>query len=270
MQTGWLGVILVGVVALLVVSLLIWIAGVIRYIPNDRIGVVEKLWSTSGSVKAGLLALHGEAGFQPELRRGGFHFFAPFQYRVHIHLMVSVTQGKIGYVFARDGIDLPAGQTLADNAGVNDFRDVRAFLEGGGQKGPQRKVLREGTHIVNPALFVVMTEEATYSLSLDAQEKAYYGKMRDLLDERQAFTPVVIKEVAGTHDSDQLAIVTVQDGPGLPKDELLAPDVGDIHNAFQEPEKFLAAGGRRGRQERVLVEGTNTAYMWCAQPVVQN
>ena len=29
--------------------------------------------------------------------------------------MVSVTQGKIGYVFARDGRDLPAGQTLADN-----------------------------------------------------------------------------------------------------------------------------------------------------------
>jgi len=170
--------------------------------------------------------------------------------------MVSVTQGKIGYVFARDGIDLPAGQTLADNATVGDFRDVRGFLEGSGQKGPQRKILREGTHIINPALFVVMTEETTYSLSLDAQEKEYYGQMRGVLDERSAFKPVVIKEVAGTHDSDQLAIVTVQDGPGLPKDELLAADVGDSHNSFQEPEKFLAAGGKRGRQERVLVEGT--------------
>ncbi|WP_236905525.1 SPFH domain-containing protein [Collimonas arenae] len=207
-------------------------------------------------MKAGLLALHGEAGLQPDLRRGGFHFFAPFQFRVHIHPMVSVTQGRIGYVFARDGIDLPAGQTLADNSRVEDFRDVRSFLEGGGQKGPQRKILREGTHIINPALFVVMTEEATYSLSLDAQEKAYYEQMRGVLDERSGFTPVVLKEVAGAHDSDQLAIVTVQDGPGLSKDELLAPDVGDTHNSFQEPEKFLAAGGLRGRQERVLVEGT--------------
>lgn len=243
-------------VALVVIGLLTWAAGVIRYIPNDRIGVIEKLWSTTGSVKAGLLALHGEAGFQPELRRGGFHFFAPFQYRAHIHPMVSVTQGKIGYVFARDGFDLPAGQTLADNASVSDFRDVRAFLEGGGQKGPQRKILREGTHIINPALFVVMTEEATYSLSLDAQEKAYYAGMRDLLDERKAFTPVVIKGAEGAHDSDQLAVVTVQDGPGLGRDELLASDVGDVHNSFQEPEAFLAAGGKRGRQERVLVEGT--------------
>jgi uncharacterized membrane protein YqiK len=230
--------------------------GLVRYIPNDRIGVVEKLWSAQGSVRSGLLAMNGEAGFQPELRRGGFHFFPPLQYRVHIHPMVSVTQGKIGYVFARDGVDLPAGQTLASNATVGDFLDVRGFLAGGGQKGPQRKILREGTHIINPAQFVVMTEEATYALRMNDEEQAYYGRMRAVLDERLAFTPVVIKEVAGQHASDQLAVVTVQDGPALQRDELLAPDVGDGHHSFQEPELFLQAGGRRGRQERVLVEGT--------------
>ncbi|MES2165300.1 MAG: SPFH domain-containing protein [Pseudomonadota bacterium] len=244
------------VVLILIIAALIKFSGIIKYIPNDRVGVIEKLWSSSGSVQNGLLALNGEAGLQPDLRRGGFHFFAPFQYRVHIHPMVSVTQGTIAYVFARDGLDLPAGQTLADNSRIVDFRNVRDFLRDGGQKGPQRMVLREGTHIINPALFVVMTEETTYSMSLDALEKAYYQQMRGVLDERGGFKPVVIKEVTGSHDSDQLAVVTVQDGPGLLKDELLAPDVGDTHNAFQEPEKFLAAGGRRGRQERVLVEGT--------------
>ncbi|GJI92777.1 hypothetical protein RugamoR1_59400 [Rugamonas sp. R1(2021)] len=247
---------LIFVVGLFAALLLLKISGAIKYIPNDRVGVIEKLWSPSGSVQNGLLALNGEAGLQPDLRRGGFHFFAPFQYRVHIHPMVSVTQGTIAYVFARDGLDLPAGQTLADNSRIVDFRDVRTFLRDGGQKGPQRMVLREGTHIINPALFVVMTEESTYSMSLDALEKAYYQQMRGVLDERGGFKPVVIKEVTGSHDSDQLAVVTVQDGPGLLKGELLAPDVGDSHNAFQEPEKFLAAGGRRGRQERVLVEGT--------------
>ncbi|ELX11353.1 band 7 protein [Janthinobacterium sp. HH01] len=244
------------VVLLIVIAALIKLSGAIKYIPNDRVGVIEKLWSSSGSVQNGLLALNGEAGLQPDLRRGGFHFFAPFQYRVHIHPMVSVTQGTIAYVFARDGLDLPAGQTLADNSRIVDFRNVRDFLRDGGQKGPQRMVLREGTHIINPALFVVMTEETTYSMSLDALEKAYYQQMRGVLDERGGFKPVVIKEVTGSHDSDQLAVVTVQDGPGLLTGELLAPDVGDSHNAFQEPEKFLAAGGRRGRQERVLVEGT--------------
>ena len=241
---------------LLLAWLLASLTGAVRYIPNDRIGVVEKLWSGSGSVQLGLLALNGEAGFQAELRRGGFHFFTPLQYRVHICPMVSVTQGKIGYVFARDGVDLPVGQTLADNATVHNFLDVRAFLVGGGQKGPQRKILREGTHIINPALFVVMTEETTYSMTMDATEREYYQKMRELLDLRRGFSPLVIKGTEDSHASDLLAVVTVQDGPALPRDELLAPDVGDHHNSFQEPEKFLKDGGKRGRQERVLVEGT--------------
>ena len=49
--------------ALLLLWLLAKLSGAVRYIPNDRVGVVEKLWSGSGSVKLGLLA--------PE-RRGGF------------------------------------------------------------------------------------------------------------------------------------------------------------------------------------------------------
>jgi len=133
------------VVLILIVAALIKFSGIIKYIPNDRVGVIEKLWSSSGSVQNGLLALNGQAGLQPDLRRGGFHFFAPFQYRVHIHPMVSVTQGTIAYVFARDGLDLPAGQTLADNSRIVDFRNVRDFLRDDGQKGPQRMVLREGT-----------------------------------------------------------------------------------------------------------------------------
>ena len=48
-----------------------------RYIPNDRVGIVEKLWSPSGSVTSGFIALNGEAGFQPELLRGGWHVLLP-------------------------------------------------------------------------------------------------------------------------------------------------------------------------------------------------
>ena len=118
---------IVTAVLLLAGVFFIAISGMVRYIPNSRIGVVEKLWSSSGSVKADCSRCDGEAGFQPEVLRGGFHFFAPFQYRVHIRPMVSVTQGKIGYVFARDGSDLSSGQTLADNAKTGDFRDARAL-----------------------------------------------------------------------------------------------------------------------------------------------
>jgi uncharacterized membrane protein YqiK len=58
-------------------------------------------------------------------------------------------------------------------------------------------------------------------------------------------------------------VVTIHDGPVLPPDEIVAPRVGDdpnnkatFHNSFQNISAFLHAGGRRGRQHQVLVEGT--------------
>src|SRR3954469_21128966 len=97
-----LGVVVVAA-CVVVALLLLWFSNIVRYIPNNRIGIVEKLWSLRGSVKSGFIALHGEAGFQPGVLRGGWHVFFPFQYRVHVTELVTIAQGKIGYVFARDG-----------------------------------------------------------------------------------------------------------------------------------------------------------------------
>jgi uncharacterized membrane protein YqiK len=72
-------------------------------------------------VRSGLIALNGEAGFQPDVLRGGWHLMPPFQYRVHKMPLVTIPQGKIGYVFARDGQPLPPTQTLASNERANDF-----------------------------------------------------------------------------------------------------------------------------------------------------
>src|SRR5215510_7701034 len=118
---------LIGGIAALLIVIVVLGSGVVRYIPNTRVGVVEKLWSASGSVKHGLIALRGEAGFQPDTLRGGFHFFFPFQYRVHSVPLVTISQGKIGYVFARDGQVLAPSQTLASNERASNFEDVRGF-----------------------------------------------------------------------------------------------------------------------------------------------
>ena len=82
--------------------------------------------------------------------------------------------------------------------------------------------------------------------------------MAAVIGERQGFTPVVIKGA-----DDFVGIVTVHDGPSLGQGEIIAPVCGDdatdpatYHNNFQDPERFLAACGRRGRQLQVLVEGT--------------
>ncbi|HOU12009.1 MAG TPA: SPFH domain-containing protein [Anaerolineae bacterium] len=230
----------------------------IRYIPNNRIGIIEKHWSGKGSVKKGFIALNGEAGFQPNVLRGGLHYLIPIQYRVHIVPLVTITQGKIGYIFARDGEQLSPMQTLASNVTAKDFQDVTAFLTQGGQRGPQRLILREGTYAINLAQFVVITEERVYYLPMSRAEESVIQRMAEVINERGGFRPVVIK------DSDDLVgIVTVHDGPSLPQGEIIAPIVGDdptdpatYHNKFQAPDIFLHAGGMRGRQLQVLVEGT--------------
>jgi uncharacterized membrane protein YqiK len=249
-----LALVAAGVVAVLV---LVFLSSSIIYIPNNRIGVLEKLWSLDGSIRDGFIARSGEAGFQPEVVRGGYHFFIPFQYRVHRAPLVTIPQGQIGYVFARDGVALAPTQTLASNIQANDFEDVRGFLTNGGQKGPQRKILREGTYALNLAQFVVLTSEQTYAISMSPNEADLFREMSAVIAQRQGFQPVVIKDA-----DDAIGIVTIHDGPALREGEIIAPTVGneaggpDFHNNFQDPEAFLRAGGFRGRQHQVLVDGT--------------
>lgn len=243
--------------AIILAIVFLYISGAIRYIPNNRVGILEKLWGAS-SVRSGFIALKGEVGFQPDVLRGGWHFFVPFQYRIHSVPLVTIPQGKIGYIFARDGDPLQPTQALASNVTADDFQNVRAFLLNHGQRGPQRQILREGTYALNLAQFIVITEDTTYYLPLDRNEAAVFKHMSDLIRERGGFQPVVIKGA-----DDLLGIVTVHDGPSLPQGEIIAPTVGDnpavrefYHNNFQNPERFLLAGGMRGRQLQVLVEGT--------------
>ena len=240
--------------ALIALAVLVYVSRIVVYIPNSKVGLVQKLWSPSGSVKQGFIALGSEAGYLPDVLRGGFHFFKPFQYRVTTHALVLIPQGQIGYVFARDGQDLPTGQTLARNLPEHDFQNVRAFLTNGGQKGPQRRILREGAYAINPAQFFVLTQDGTYGIAMTRQEQDMLAKMAALIRERDGFKALVIRDA-----NDEIGVVTVHDGPSLPEGELIAPVVGNdgaAHSSFQDPEAFLAAGGYRGRQLQVLVEGT--------------
>src|SRR5689334_20423133 len=58
-----------GIVTIIVLAKLAFIAWFcFRFMPNNSVGVVEKLWSSKGSVPEGhILALNGEAGFQADL-----------------------------------------------------------------------------------------------------------------------------------------------------------------------------------------------------------
>ena len=281
-------------VGLLVALIAAVVLSGMRSIPNNRVGIVEKLWSPKGSVPEGrIMALGGEAGFQAALIRGGLHFgLWGWQYRIHKVNLVTVPQGKIGYVYARDGESLAPSQTLGRVADCNNFQDANAFLIGDGtagageaperlgQRGRQRMILREGVYAINVSLFVVITEDAVYRLDFNGRhELATLVGWQNELKQINGFSPVVIgapilaPDPINTDRSisvDSLGIVTVQDGPSLGPGEIIAPAVGTIqsdkhfHNNYQDPEAFLAAGGHRGRQYVPLTDGTYFINRWFA------
>jgi len=251
---GWI----VAVLVFLFVTWFIWKLLGIRIIGSNQVGVVEKWWSTKGSLRDKIVALQGEAGFQPEVLRAGLHLRSPFMYRVHTYPLVTIPQGAIGYVFARDGVSMLPQQTLGAVVACDNFQDARAFLVAGGQKGPQRSILREGTYAFNLAQFIVLTEQGAFYHALgDRSEQATIQSMGQQINDVGGFSPIVIR-----NSEDRCGIVTVHDGPSLPTGDIIAPTVGDkagvagYHNNFQDPEAFLNVGGYRGRQYQVLTEGT--------------
>ena len=99
---------------------------------------------------------------------------------------------------------------------------------------------------------------ASTASTLEPYEKSLLNQMAQMIEDRNGFTPIVISGSA-----DQVGIVTVHDGPTLSVGEIIAPAVGNdpsdkatYHSNFQDAERFLNAGGYRGRQLQVLVEGT--------------
>lgn len=240
-----------------------------RFIGNTEVGIVEKTWG-GGHLTGHIIALNNEAGFQPEVLRGGLHFKPGYRYRIHRVPLVTIHRGQVGYVFARDGQPLgrytqdgralvEAGQTLGHVVNNGDFTDVRAWLKAGGQQGPQRAILREGTYAINLAQFVVISgpREIYYHPVGGKDENAQILHIAEQIGKQDGFAPVVIDG-----SSDQIGIVTVHDGPSLRQGDIIAPTVGDsktdehYHNNFQDPQAFLSAGGFRGRQYQVLSEGT--------------
>src|SRR5256885_2381817 len=267
----------------------------IVYIPHTQVGIIEKIWSSKGSLREGqIIARNGEAGYQAKFLRGGIHFgLYPWQYRIHKEPLVSVAEGKMAYVYARDGVPLQPIQPFGRKVDSNHFQDAIAFLEAGGQRGRQRGILREGVYAINLALFVVITEERVFSGPVRESADRYELWKAQLLGLR-AFDPVVIGSGVQRHlqgyigdtsaseagappslvdkmpefnpNVDAIGVVSIQDGPTIGSGEIIAPEVkavnGRDHNYFQDPEAFLQLGGKRGKQLQVLTDGTFFINRW--------
>jgi uncharacterized membrane protein YqiK len=192
-------------------------------IPQDSIGVVNKKFALFGKNRTlpdgCIIALNGEAGVQADTLAPGIHFgFYPWQYDVKIDKFVTIAEGKIGVVEARDGKPLSAGRVLARRVDCDSFQDARKFLGNGGERGPQITVIPPGTYRINSGLFSVVQE------------------------------PVLEIE------DNTVGIVTTREGKALPTGDIAGREV-PAHNMFQDAQSFIDNGGFKGLQEQVILAG---------------
>jgi uncharacterized membrane protein YqiK len=192
-------------------------------VPEDSVGVVNKKYVVFGQnrmLPAGaIIALNGEAGLQADALAPGLHFgLWPWQYLVTLQKFITIGQDAVGIVDARDGHPLKDGHVLARRVNCNSFQDARAFLEGGGERGPQMTLIPPGTYRINTALFSVQSV-----------------KVLDIPD-------------------NMVGIVTTKEGRPLPAGEIASQPVAG-HNSFQDAQAFVDAGGGKGLQEQVILAG---------------
>lgn len=258
----------ISIVSVLFLLILVYKSRAIVYVPNNGFAVREKLWA-SKSLESGIIALNGESGFQPEVLRGGFHFFIPFQNAIHFQNLITIPSGTFAYVFSRDGESLDKDQVLASNLKANDFSDAKEFLLSGGQKGIQRKILREGTYALNTALFAIFTKNSLVAIDLDDTDmlKSQYASIAA----NNGFEPILIKDTTTNGkfcEDGVVGVVLVKDGPSLSPNSdgspsLFVPRVADFdsesgsesHSFFQDADAYFKLGGKRGMQLQVLTDG---------------
>lgn len=218
----WSVVAVVAIIALFMYKTVIRVLGMV-IIPNNGVGIVTKKFRLLGSntvlPNGKIVALQGEAGIQADTLAPGLHFWLwPWQYTIQTVAFATVPDGKVGVVVARDGQPIPTGRVLARRVDCNTFQDARAFLTNGGQRGPQIAVMPPGTYRINTMLFSL--------------------QLADALE---------------VHDG-MVGIVTTKDGGTLPPGEIAGSTV-EGHKSFQDGEAFIAAGGYKGLQEQVMLQG---------------
>jgi uncharacterized membrane protein YqiK len=131
---------------------------------------------------------------------------------------VAVPPGQIGVVEARDGKPLTGGRIIARQVDCDSFQDGQAFIDHGGERGPQMAVISPGIYRINPFLFTMSLADAV-----------------DVPD-------------------NKIGVVMTREGNPLPDGEIAGPSVAG-HNMFQNPQAFVDAKGCKGMQEQVLLAG---------------
>ncbi|WP_228042484.1 MULTISPECIES: SPFH domain-containing protein [unclassified Tychonema] len=241
MQLGPGGFIPIAIGGMIIILVLPLFFGGLVVIGDREVGIVSKKFSLGKKSlpAADLIALNGEAGYQADTLPPGWHWgYWPIQYSVRKESLTVVPQGEIGLVIAAGGAPIPPQRILGKYTECDNFQDARKFFITGGEKGRQLGILTGGSYRINTALFTVIT----------AANAPKHGMTAELLKLYKV-------------DSDKVGIVTTYDGVPI-QDGEIAGSIIPNHDNFQNAQKFIIGGGRRGLQEQVLLSGSWNLNPW--------
>ncbi len=282
----------------LVVAALILLAGAVLYmsfwkIGPTEVGLVRKRFSRRKLDSGNIVGFRGEAGYQAELLRTGVRFKLWLLYAVQRRPIPQIPAGEIAVVIAQVGAQLPVGaKSAVYKPEFNNFTDIEAFIDGGGQKGLQRLVLSPGTvAAIHPVGFLVITKHHVYGIPVSEElvKLSIRGTLTyesfGLTEQQLEVTRIQPRAERDGKIVDMIGIVTTLEGAPLPKGAIAnrlggfddigelerTPEIKDselveailsvkneVHNNYQDFQKFLDNGGRIGLQHDPLMYGAYT------------
>lgn len=232
--------ILIMVAGAVVVSVPLFFGGLV-VIGEREVGIIVKKFSLKGrGLPPGrLIALEGEAGYQADTLAPGWHWgYWPWQFAVRKESVTVVPQGEIALLIAADGTSIPPQRIMGKVVECDNYQDARKFLKTGGEKGRQMGLLTTGTYRINTALFTVITAANASANGMTPEQLRLYR-----------IAP------------DKVGIVTTFDGISIEEGEIAGAIIPG-HDNFQNAQKFINGGGRRGLQEQVLLSGSWNLNPW--------
>lgn len=201
----------------------------------------------------------------------------PGLFTVQLYEATVINENQVGLVEALDGAALnPRDYVAAPVQGHNNFQTGDAFINRGGQRGPQKDLLLPGIYYINSHLFKVIPEKAgevrpgeiaviVSNVGKDPTEdirRAMATKVREKLEreerEQLALAAAHLDKMDGKVGDDLLQL----------EEELRLGDPADSRLDAGAHEAYVVPDGYRGIQEMVVGPGRYYVNTLAVTPVI--
>ncbi len=237
------GITLVAVVAVLFVGWLVarWVLG-FRVIGSNQVGIVEKWWSSQRLAQG----RHHLAARRGRLPAQGLARRHPLPHAAHVPRPRHAAGDDLA---GQDRLRLRARRRAAaarpdagqGRARQRRSRTSRAFIDAGGQRGPQRAdPARRHLRLQPGAVHHHHRLDASTTCRWATSSRAEHHPVDGAAPRRPSTASSRSSSRAPT---TRRGIVTVNDGPSLPMGDIIAPTVGDAAGRPQLPQQLPGPRG---------------------------